>query len=127
MTTETTVFSIDEMTSGKPSAYEVSSQIAAIVATFQKKDKQEEFLKALAYLSRQEQEQLKLRLNSASSDLERWTIIMQTVQQIQSSRKYIDSQTELDSERRQKMKTLMFAAGALLVGGVFIYIIIKKI
>lgn len=127
MNTGTTVFSIDEMTSGKPSAYQVSSQIAAIVATFQKKDKQQEFLKALAYLSQQEQEQLKLRLNSASSDLERWTIIMQTVQQIQSSRKYIDSQTELESERRKKTQMYMFAAGALLVGGAFIYIILKKI
>lgn len=127
MTTETTVFSLDEMTSGKPQAYELSSQIAAIVTTFQTKSKQDEFLKALAYLSKQEQDQLKLRLSSANSDLERWTIIMQTVQQIQSSRRYIDSQTELESERKKKMKSYMFALGALMVGGAFIYIIIKKI
>lgn len=127
MNTESTLFSLDEMTSGKPSGYEVSSQIAAIVATFQKKSKQDEFLKALAYLSQQEQEQLKMRLNSAKSDLERWTIIIETVKQIQSSRKYIDSQSELESERRQKRQMFMFSAGALLVGGVFVYIILKKI
>ena len=127
MNTKATVFSIDEMSSGKPSTYEVSSQLAAIIATFQKKSQQEEFLKALAYLSQQEQEQLKLRLNAAKSDLERLTIIMETVKQIQSSRKYIDSQSELESERRKKIQMFMFAAGALLVGGVFVYIILKKI
>lgn len=127
MTTESTVFSLDEMTSGKPQAYELSSQIAAIVTTFQTKSKQDEFLKALAYLSKQEQDQLKLRLNAASSDLERWTIIIQTVKEIQSSRRYVDSQTELESERKQKRKNLMFAVGALMVGGAFIYIILKKI
>lgn len=108
--------------------YRVSSQLAAIIANAQKDPaKKEEFLKALAFLSNEEQESLKVRLASVKSDLERWLIISDVVKNIQETKLYKDSQVETDVDAKKRRQMLIFSLGALLVGGAFIYIILKKI
>lgn len=127
MTTDFSFIGIDGEEALKPNNYQVSSQIIAVLATFQDPKKKEEYIKALGYLSGADQEDLKKRLVDAKSDVERWQILTDIVKQIQESSKYKNSQPELDSDKRLKQKNMLFAAGALLIGGVFVYIIVKKI
>lgn len=127
MTNEFETGQLTDTTSIKPTKYEISSQLLAILASFQTEKKRDEYIKALEYLSKDEQEALKKRLDAATSNVERWMIITQTVQRIQSSSKYQTTDNQLELQRKEQRNNLMLAVGAVLIGGAFIYIILKKV
>lgn len=127
MTNEFETGQLTDTTSVRPTKYELSSQLLAILASFQTEKKRDEYIKALEYLSKDEQEALKKRLDAAKSDVERWMIITQTVQRIQSSSKYQTTDNQLELQRKEQRNNLMLAVGAVLIGGAFIYIILKKV
>lgn len=116
----------DSVSYDKGRAVRISAQLAAVLANMQDKKKRDEFIKALSYLSKQEQESLKAQLDAAPSDLDRWIILSQVVNSIQSSQGYQMDMSSEEMEAKRKKQMLAFSFLAILVGGAFVYLIIKK-
>lgn len=111
----------------KQKGVQISAQLAAIVANMQKNaKKRDEFINALSYLTKQEQDTLKNRLNAAPSDLDRWIILSDIVRAIQSGAGYEMMENAEDAESKRKKQMIAFSLLAILVGSSLIYLIIKR-
>jgi len=116
----------DTLILNKERTIRISAQLAAIVSSMQDAKKRDEFINALSYLTKQEQDALKQRLDAAPSDLDRWMILSDIVNTIKSSQGYQISENAEQLEAKRKKQMLAFSLLALLVGSGLIYLIIKR-
>ena len=116
----------DTLKINKERRIQISAQLAAILANMQDAKKRDEFIKALSYLTKQEQDVLKQRLDAAPSDLDRWMILSDIVKTIQGSQGYEVMENAEQAEAKRKKQMIAFSILAILVGSGLIYLIIKR-
>lgn len=116
----------DTLKINKERRIQISAQLAAILANMQDAKKRDEFIKALSYLTKQEQDVLKQRLDAAPSDLDRWMILSDIVKTIQGSQGYELMENAEQAEAKRKKQMIAFSILAILVGSGLIYLIIKR-
>lgn len=104
----------------------VGATTASAIASIQDAKRRQSFQNALMFLSQDKRGQLDRELKSADSEIERIAILSQALAGLQQQRIGQLTTTIVEDEKRKRTRTLMFAAGVVLVGGAMVYLILRN-